>query len=105
MKFRPLHDRVVVKRLEEELKTKGGIIIPDTAKEKPQEGVVVAVGNGKILENGKRLEMSVKAGDHILFGKYTGSEVKLDGEELLILREDEVLAITEGATRSKSSGK
>jgi chaperonin GroES len=103
MSLRPLHDRILVRRIDAAEQAKGGIIIPDTAKEKPQEGV--AVGNGKILENGKRLEMSVKAGDHILFGKYTGSEVKLDGEELLILREDEVLAITEGATRSKSSGK
>ena len=103
MSLRPLHDRILVRRIDAAEQAKGGIIIPDTAKEKPQEGVVVAVG--KILENGKRLEMSVKAGDHILFGKYTGSEVKLDGEELLILREDEVLAITEGATRSKSSGK
>jgi chaperonin GroES len=105
MSLRPLHDRILVRRIDAAEQAKGGIIIPDTAKEKPQEGVVVAVGNGKILETGKRLEMSVKAGDRILFGKYTGSEVKLDGEELLILREDEVLAITEGATRSKSSGK
>src|SRR5438034_11753605 len=103
MRLRPLHDRVLVKRVDPESVVKGGIIIPDTAKEKPQEGVVVAVGNGKLLENGKRLEMSVKPGDHILLGKYTGTEVKLQGEELLILREDEVLAITEGATRSKSS--
>jgi chaperonin GroES len=105
MSLRPLHDRILVRRTDAAEQAKGGIIIPDTAKEKPQEAVVVAVGNGKILENGTRLEMSVKAGDHILFGKYTGSEVKIDGEELLILREDDVLAITEGATRSKSSGK
>jgi chaperonin GroES len=105
MSLRPLHDRILVRRIDAAEQAKGGIIIPDTAKEKPQEGVAVAVGNGKILENGKRLEMSVKTGDHILFGKYTGSEVKIDGEELLILREDEVLAITDGATRSKSSGK
>ena len=105
MKLRPLHDRILVRRIDAAEQAKGGIIIPDTAKEKPQEGVVVAVGNGKVLENGTRLEMSVKAGEHILFGKYTGAEVKIDGEELLILREDEVLAITEGASRSKPSGK
>ena len=105
MSLRPLHDRILVRRIDAAEQAKGGIIIPDTAKEKPQEGVVVAVGNGKILENGTRLSMSVSAGDHILFGKYTGSEVKLEGEELLILREDEVLAITEAAARSKSSSK
>ncbi|HEU0004838.1 MAG TPA: co-chaperone GroES [Terriglobia bacterium] len=105
MNLRPLQDRILVRRIDAAEQAKGGIIIPDTAKEKPQEGVVVAAGNGKVLENGTRLEMSVKPGDHILFGKYTGAEVKLDGEELLILREDEVLAITEAATRSKSSSK
>lgn len=105
MSLRPLHDRILVRRIDAAEQAKGGIIIPDTAKEKPQEAVVVAIGNGKLLDNGTRLEMSVKAGDHILFGKYTGSEVKIDGEELLILREDEVLAITGAATRSKSSGK
>lgn len=105
MNLRPLHDRILVRRLDAAEQAKGGIIIPDTAKEKPQEGVVVAVGNGKVLENGTRLEISVKAGEHILFGKYTGAEVKIDGEELLVLREDEVLAITEGVTRSKLSSR
>ena len=101
MKFRPLHDRILVKRLEEKETVKGGIIIPDTAKEKPQEGVVEAVGNGKILENGTKLSLEVKVGDHILFGKYSGSEIKIDGVEHLILREDEVLGILEGES-SKS---
>ena len=101
MKFRPLHDRILVKRLEETETVKGGIIIPDTAKEKPQEGVVEAVGNGKILENGTKLSLEVKVGDHILFGKYSGSEIKIDGVEHLILREDEVLGILEGES-SKS---
>jgi chaperonin GroES len=95
MKVKPLQDRLVVKRIEEEEKTKGGIIIPDAAKEKPQEGRVVAVGDGKVLENGQRAPMSVKAGDKILFGKYSGTEIKIDGEEHLILREDDVLAIVE----------
>jgi chaperonin GroES len=94
MKLRPLHDRILVKRIEASEVVKGGIIIPDTAKEKPQEGKVVAVGNGKILENGNRLAMSVKEGDTILFGKYSGTEVKIDGEEYLIMREDDVLAVT-----------
>ncbi len=93
MKFRPLHDRVVVKRIDAEEKTKGGIIIPDTAKEKPQQGEVIAVGNGKVLENGQRAPLEVKAGDRILFAKYAGSEIKIDAEEFLILREDEVLGI------------
>ena len=93
MNFRPLHDRVVVKRIEEEQKTKGGIIIPDTAKEKPQEGEVIAAGNGKVLENGTKVAMDVKAGDRVLFGKYSGTDIKIDGQEYLILREDEVLAI------------
>ena len=95
MHFRPLHDRVVVRRLEGEEKTKGGIIIPDTAKEKPQEGKVVAVGKGKMTEQGKLLAPDVKAGDKILFGKYSGSEVKIDDKEYLILREEDVLAILE----------
>jgi chaperonin GroES len=95
MKFRPLHDRILIKRLEEKETVKGGIIIPDTAKEKPQEGVVEAVGNGKILENGTKLSLEVKEGDHILFGKYSGTEIKIDGVEHLILREDEVLGILE----------
>jgi len=101
MKFRPLHDRILIKRLEEKETVKGGIIIPDTAKEKPQEGVVEAVGNGKILENGTKLSLEVKEGDHILFGKYSGTEIKIDGVEHLILREDEVLGILEGES-SKS---
>jgi len=84
---------------------KGGIIIPDTAKEKPQEGVVVATGNGKILENGTRLEMSLREGDRILFGKYSGTDVKIDGEEFLIMREDDVLAVTEGAAKTKSTSR
>ena len=95
MKIRPLQDRVLVKRIQEEEKTKGGIIIPDTAKEKPQEGKVVAVGGGKVNEDGKKIPLDVKAGDKILFGKYSGSEVKLDDEEYLILREEDVLAIIE----------
>ena len=94
MKLRPLHDRVLVKRIEEEEEeTRGGIVVPDTAKEKPQEGEVVAVGDGKVLESGERLEMAVKKGDRILFGKYSGSEVKLNDEEYLIMREDDVLGI------------
>jgi chaperonin GroES len=96
MKIRPLGDRILVKRIKEEEKTKGGIIIPDTAKEKPQEGMVVAVGKGKTTEDGKLLPPDVKAGDKILFGKYAGSEVKLEGEEHLILREDDILGILEG---------
>src|SRR5947207_15762856 len=103
MQLRPLHDRVVLKRIEEKEQVKGGIIIPDTAKEKPQEGEVIAVGQGKVLENGTRLEMALKPGDRILFGKYSGSEVKLDGEEFLIMREDEVLGVIEGATKSRRS--
>ena len=93
MKVKPLQDRILVKRLEEEEKTKGGIIIPAAAKEKPQEGKVIAVGDGKVLENGTKLKLSVKAGDKILFGKYSGTEIKIDGEEHLILREDDVLGI------------
>jgi chaperonin GroES len=96
MKIRPLGDRILVKRIKEEEKTKGGIIIPDTAKEKPQEGKVVAVGKGKMSEQGKLVVPDVKAGDKILFGKYAGSEVKLDGEEHLILREDDILGVLEG---------
>ena len=93
MKLRPLQDRILVQRVEEESKTKGGIIIPDTAKEKPAEGKVVAVGNGKIGEDGKRIALEVKKGDRILFGKYSGTEVTIDNEEYLILREDDVLGI------------
>jgi chaperonin GroES len=95
MKVRPLHDRILVKRIEEGEVRKGGIIIPDTAKEKPQEGKVVAVGNGKVTEDGKKIPLDVKAGDKILFDKYSGSEVKVDDEEYLILREEDVLAIIE----------
>ena len=95
MKFRPLQDRILIKRIENEAKTSGGIIIPDAAKEKPQEGKVVAVGNGKKLDDGKTVPMDVKKGDTILFGKYSGSEIKLDGVEHLILREDEILGVIE----------
>ncbi len=93
MKVRPLHDRLVVRRIEEKETARGGIIIPDTAKEKPQEGEVLAVGNGKILDNGTKVALDVKVGDKILFGKYSGTDIRLDGEDVLILREDEVLAI------------
>jgi chaperonin GroES len=93
MKIRPLHDRILVERLEEKEVMKGGIIIPDTAKEKPQEAKVIAVGTGKVTEDGKRLPLDVKAGDKILFGKYSGSEVKIDDKEYLILREEDVLAV------------
>jgi len=96
MNIRPWGDRILVKRIQEEEKTKGGIIIPDTAKEKPQEGRVVAVGKGKMTEDGKLLTPDVKAGDRILFGKYAGSEIKLEGEEHLILREDDILGVLEG---------
>jgi chaperonin GroES len=93
MKVRPLHDRLLVRRIEEKETAKGGIIIPDTAKEKPQEGEVLAVGNGKILDNGTKIAMEVKVGNKVLFGKYTGTDIKIEGEEVLILREDEVLAV------------
>ena len=93
MKVRPLHDRLVVRRSEEKETAKGGIIIPDTAKEKPVEGEVLAVGNGKVLENGTKVALDVKVGDKILFGKYSGTDIKVDGEDVLILREDEVLAV------------
>jgi len=99
MNIRPLYDRIVVKRVEEKETMQGGLYIPDSAKEKPQEGEVVAVGQGKRLENGKTVALDVKAGDRILFGKYSGSEIKLDGEELLIMREDEVLGVLEGAAK------
>jgi len=95
MKIRPLQDRVIVKRIEEEEKTKGGIIIPDTAKEKPQEGKVIAVGKGKITEDGKVIPLDLKAGDRILFGKYAGTEIKIEGEEHLIMREEDILGIIE----------
>ena len=95
MKLRPLQDRILVQRVEEETTTKGGIIIPDTAKEKPAEGKVTAVGNGKVGEDGKRIPLEVKQGDRILFGKYSGTEVKVSGEEYLIMREEDVLGIIE----------
>lgn len=95
MNIRPLQDRVLVKRVDEEEKTKGGILIPDSAREKPMEGRVVAVGNGKILENGTKVNPEVKSGDRVLFGKYAGTEVKIDGEEHLILREDDILGVIE----------
>ena len=95
MKIRPLHDRILVERLEEQEVKRGGIIIPDTAKEKPQEAKVIAVGNGKVSDDGKKIPLDVKAGDKILFGKYSGSEVKIDEKEYLILREEDVLAILE----------
>jgi chaperonin GroES len=95
MKVRPLQDRVIVRRLEEEQKTKGGIIIPDTAKEKPMEGEVVAVGKGKVAEDGSLIALDVKAGDRVLFGKYSGTEIKIDGVEHLIMREDDILGVIE----------
>ena len=104
MNFRPLHDRILVKRVEEKEAVKGGIIIPDTAKEKPQEGKVVAVGHGRKTEDGKVIALDVKAGDLILFGKYSGAEIKIDNQEYLILREEEVLGILE-AKAATASGK
>jgi len=101
MHFRPLHDRVAVRRIEAEERTAGGIIIPDTAKEKPQEGEVVAVGPGARDETGKLVELSVKAGDRVLFGRWSGSEVKIDGEELLIMKESDILGIIETEASSK----
>jgi chaperonin GroES len=96
MKMRPLQDRVIIKRVKEEERTKGGLIIPDTAKEKPIEGLVVAVGNGKVLEDGTVRKLDVKEGDRVLFGKYSGTEVKIEGEEHLIMREDDILGVIEG---------
>lgn len=95
MKIRPLQDRIIVKRVQEEEKTKGGIIIPDSAKEKPLEGVIIAAGKGKVMEDGKARPLDVKEGDRVLFGKYSGTEVKIDGEEHLILREEDVLGVIE----------
>ena len=95
MKIRPLHDRIIVKRVEEEERTKGGIIIPDTAKEKPIEGKVLAVGNGKVLEDGKVRPLDIKAGDRVLFSKYAGTEIKIEGEEHLIMREEDILGVIE----------
>ncbi|MFT3809494.1 MAG: co-chaperone GroES [Micropepsaceae bacterium] len=101
MAFRPLHDRVVVKRITEEAKTAGGIIIPDTAQEKPQEGEVVAVGPGALNDKGARVALDVKAGDRVLFGKWSGTEVKVDGEDLLIMKESDIMGIVEGKKASK----
>ena len=100
MRFRPLGDRVVVRRVKEETRSAGGIIIPDTAQEKPQEGEVISVGPGALDENGKRVVPEVKAGDHILFGKWSGTEVKIDGEELLIMKESDIMGIVEGKAKS-----
>lgn len=102
MNIRPLYDRIVVRRVEEQETKVGGLFIPDSAKEKPQEGEVVAVGKGKRLEDGKVVPLDVQPGDRILFGKYSGSEIRIDGEELLIMREDEVLGVLEGATKKAS---
>ncbi len=104
MKLRPLHDRILIKRVEEKETVKGGIIIPDTAKEKPQEGEVVAVGNGKKTEDGKVVALDVKVGDRVLFGKYSGNDIKIDEHEYLILREDEILGVLESA-KSAAGGK
>jgi chaperonin GroES len=103
MNIRPLHDRVVVKRIEEKETVQGGIIIPDTAKEKPQEGEVIAIGAGKRLDDGKLVPLDVKPGDRILFGKYSGSEIKLEGEEFLIIREDEILGVIESAPKKSKA--
>ena len=105
MNVRPLHDRIVVSRIEEGEQKVGGIIIPDTAKEKPQQGKVIAAGAGKVKDDGKRIALDVKAGDSILFGKYSGQEIKLDGEEYLIMREDEVLAVVDDSGAKKASKK
>lgn len=96
MKIRPLHDRVIIKRLEQETKSAGGIVIPDSAAEKPQRGEVIAVGNGKLLDNGEVRALDLKVGDTVLFGKYSGNEVKVDGDELVVMREDEIMAVLEG---------
>jgi chaperonin GroES len=101
--IRPLNDRIIVRRMEEHEQMRGGLYIPDTAKEKPQEGEVLAVGNGKLLDNGQRIAIDLKAGDRILFGKYAGTEIKLDGEEYLILREDDVLGVVETAAKGKGA--
>jgi chaperonin GroES len=105
MKFRPLHDRVVVRRVEEEERTKGGIIIPDTAKEKPQQGEVVAVGPGARNEDGEIVALDVKAGDRVLFGKWSGTEVKIDGEDLLIMKESDILGVIENHAEGKGKKK
>ena len=100
--IRPLNDRIIVRRMEEQEQMRGGLYIPDTAKEKPQEGEVLAVGNGKLLDTGQRIAIDLKAGDRILFGKYAGTEIKLDGEEFLIMREDDILGVIERAGENKS---
>jgi chaperonin GroES len=105
MNIRPLYDRIVIRRIEEQETKVGGLFIPDSAKEKPQEGEVVAVGKGKRMEDGKVVPLDVQAGDRILFGKYSGSEIRIDGEELLIMREDEVLGVLEGGAKKASSSK
>ena len=99
--IRPLNDRIIARRVEDQEQMRGGLFIPDTAKEKPQEGLVIAVGNGKLLENGTRTPIDLKAGDKVLFGKYSGTEIKLDGEEYLILREDDILGVIEGSSKGK----
>ncbi|NBO64776.1 MAG: co-chaperone GroES [Acidobacteria bacterium] len=99
--IRPLNDRIIVKRIEESEQMRGGLYIPDTAKEKPQEGEVLAVGNGKLLENGTRISIDLNVGDRVLFGKYAGTEVKLDGEELLILREDDILGVVQSSAKAR----
>jgi chaperonin GroES len=101
--IRPLNDRIIVRRIEEQEQMRGGLYIPDTAKEKPQEGEVLAVGAGKLLENGQRIPIDLKAGDRILFGKYSGTEIKLDGEEYLMLREDDVLGVVQTTAKGKSA--
>ena len=101
--IRPLNDRIIARRIEDQEQMRGGLYIPDSAKEKPQEGEVIAVGAGRILNNGERVAMDVKAGDKVLFGKYAGTEVKLDGEEYLILREDDILGVIEGAAKAKGA--
>ncbi len=101
--IRPLNDRIIVRRTEEQEQMRGGLYIPDTAKEKPQEGEVIAVGNGKILNNGDRVAMDIKVGDKVLFGKYSGTEIKLDGDEYLILREDDVLGVIEATAKGKGA--
>ncbi|MBK6799188.1 MAG: co-chaperone GroES [Acidobacteria bacterium] len=101
--IRPLNDRIIVRRVEDNEQMRGGLYIPDTAKEKPQEGEVIAVGNGKLLDNGQRIAIDLKAGDKVLFGKYSGTEIKLDGEEYLILREDDVLGVVESSGKAKGA--
>ncbi|HWQ36635.1 MAG TPA: co-chaperone GroES [Blastocatellia bacterium] len=105
LKLRPLHDRVVIRRIEEQEQMIGGLYIPDTAKEKPQQGEIIAVGDGRILENGERVPLDLKVGDRVLFGRYAGNEIKLEDEELLIMRESDILGVVEGAAKSASARK